>query len=83
MGHISPTSCTGLGGGLYSGCDRRWRLIRAWRPEARDELLDFWCNFGIMNEQKRAIIEAQIAAEPIPASTKLEPVSADPFRIER
>jgi hypothetical protein len=36
-----------------------------------------------MNEQKRAIIEAQVAAEPIPASTKLELVRPDPLRIER
>jgi hypothetical protein len=44
------------------------RLIRGGRSEAQDELLDFCCNFGIMNEQKRAIIEAQAAAEPIPAA---------------
>jgi len=57
--------------------------VRGWRPEARDELLDFCCNFGIMKEQMRAIIEAQVAAEPIPAGTILELVGADPLRIER
>ena len=36
-----------------------------------------------MNEQKRAIMEAHIASEPIPTGTKLELVGADPFRIER
>jgi hypothetical protein len=59
------------------------RLVRSGRSEARDELLDFCCNFGIMNEQNRAIIEVQVAAEPIPASTKLELVRPDPLRIER
>jgi len=58
-------------------------LISGWRPKAGDELFGFRCNFGIMNEQKRAIIEAQVAAEPISAGIKLKLVGADPFRIER
>ena len=35
-----------------------------------------------MKKQKRAVIEPQVAAEPISAGTELELVGADPFRIE-
>ena len=82
---VVPKSTSAINTASYSpsGVGSAVRQSFRWRPKTGHQRFDLRIDLGLVNEQNGPVIKKKLAAEPIPASTKIDLISPESAWSER